>query len=79
MKTAKSRKTSQYIMPAKKMQPEPGKYDIYPAHLLGEGKIFSGYEKLAREIQQHQTIIIDGYVAYFGKVSGKNFKTILIS
>jgi len=65
MKNKKYRKSSQFIMPAKKTHAKPGKYDIYPAHSLGEGKIFCGYEKLAREILQHQTVIIEGFVGVF--------------
>ena len=56
------RKTSQYILPAKKRQAETGKYNIYPAHSLGEGEIFIGYGKLAEQIRQYKTIIIDGYI-----------------
>ena len=59
------RKSSQFLMPATKTEEVQNKYRIYPAHPLGAGKIVYGYESLAAEIQQHKTIIIDGYVGVF--------------
>ncbi len=38
-----------------------GEYDIYPYHSLGSGKVFSGYESLAKWMSAHRHIIIDGY------------------
>lgn len=54
------RKTTQYILPVEK--PESGGYDIYPVHELGEGKIFADYLSLAKNIAEHKTAIIDGYI-----------------
>ncbi len=59
------RKSSQFLMPAKKTEEVQKKYRIYPVHPLGEGKITYGFESLAAEIQQHKTIIIDGYIGVF--------------
>lgn len=36
-------------------------YDIYPFHSLGGGKIFGGYNTLAKWIAGHRQVIIDGY------------------
>ncbi len=60
------RNTGQFLMPAKADKiPELGKYNIYPAHHLESGKIYSGFESLAAEIQKHKTVIIDGYSGVF--------------
>lgn len=52
-------------MPVTKPAATIGKYDIYPACTLDEGIIFEGYESLAAEIKNHQTIIIDGFIGVF--------------
>jgi mannose-6-phosphate isomerase class I len=36
-------------------------YQLFPAHQLGSGKIFSGYESLAAWILKQSRVIIDGY------------------
>ena len=59
------RKTSQFLMPGQKQPEEKGKYSLYPSHSLGEEKIFSGFYRLAGEIQNHKTVIIDGYIGVF--------------
>jgi mannose-6-phosphate isomerase class I len=59
------RKSSQFLMPAKKEQEEQNKYRIYPAHPMQNGKIKYGFESLAAEIQQYKTVIIDGYIGVF--------------
>ena len=59
------RKSSQYIMPAKKEMQHEGKYRIYPTHSLESGKIFGGFESLATELSTYNTLIIDGYVGVF--------------
>lgn len=59
------RKTKQYLMPPVKPETAPGKYDIYPAHPLGEGRIFRGFESLAAEIMKHPVVILDGYQGVF--------------
>ncbi|MEE4176278.1 MAG: hypothetical protein V2I46_02090, partial [Bacteroides sp.] len=52
-------------MPAGKPAVKPGMYDIYPAHRLDEGLIFTGFESLAREIAKYPIVIIDGYQGVF--------------
>ncbi|MFW5774009.1 MAG: class I mannose-6-phosphate isomerase, partial [Tangfeifania sp.] len=59
------RNTSQFLMPAVKHKKPKGKYDIYPTHLLKDGKIEKGFEVLANELSQHQTVLIDGYTGVF--------------
>ncbi len=59
------RKSSQFLMPEQKQLEVKGKYGLYPTHSLGEGKIFTGFESLAEDIQKHKTVIIDGYEGVF--------------
>jgi mannose-6-phosphate isomerase class I len=59
------RKSSQFLMPASKQKENIGRYGLYPTHSVGENKIFTGFESLAEEIQQHKTVIIDGYIGVF--------------
>ena len=59
------RNSSQFLMPASKQKENIGKYDLYPTHSVGKNKIFSGFEELAKEIQQHKSVIIDGYIGVF--------------
>lgn len=59
------RKSSQFLMPASKHKAENGQYDIYPSHVLEDGKIYLGFESLADEATMYQTVIIDGYVGVF--------------
>lgn len=59
------RKTGQYLMPPFKLNWEKGKYDIYPAHELGSGKINFGFDSLANELIHHRTVIIDGFIGVF--------------
>ncbi len=59
------RKSSQYIMPAKKNGKEKDNYRLYPTHPTGEEKIFGGFEPLAKELQKHPVILIDGYLGVF--------------
>lgn len=59
------RKTAQYLMPAKKEPLETGAYDIYPTHKIEPGKIFTGFEKLAKAVAGEKVLIIDGYVGVF--------------
>ncbi|MBT3382891.1 MAG: class I mannose-6-phosphate isomerase [Prolixibacteraceae bacterium] len=67
MNSNEFRKTSQYLMPAKKQGENIGKYGLFPTHSVGEDKIFAGFESLASEIQNHKTIIIDGFLGVFYK------------
>ena len=59
------RNSSQYLMPASKQKENIGKYNLYPTHSVGKNKIFNGFEELAKEIQQHKSVIIDGYIGVF--------------
>lgn len=59
------RNSSQFLMPASKQKENIGKYDLYPTHSVGKNKIFNEFEKLAKEIQQHKSVIIDGYIGVF--------------
>lgn len=59
------RNTSQFILPLEKEQPEYGKYDIYPVHSIGRGKIFEGIEELVKILPEDGRIIIDGYAGIF--------------
>jgi mannose-6-phosphate isomerase class I len=42
-----------------------GKYDIYPYHSLGPGKITGGYDTLADWISGHPAVMIDGYTGVY--------------
>jgi mannose-6-phosphate isomerase class I len=59
------RKTEQFLMPAHKQKENIGRYGLYPTHSVGDGKIHTGFESLATEIQKNKTIIIDGYLGVF--------------
>ena len=55
------RKTQQYELPVSKDK-HTGGYDIYPVHNIGDEKIWSGYDNLAKELFQYTCIKLDGYV-----------------
>lgn len=61
------RKSFQSVMPAKtNIDNIPQDvYNVYPFHSLGDGKIFNGYESLAKWIIQKKNVLIDGYVGIF--------------
>ena len=59
------RNTDQYLMPARKEETVKGKYDIYPAFRVAEGKIYQGYSRLAEALIHEKVLIIDGYVGVF--------------
>ena len=67
MTDSRRRNSSQFLMPAdnEKVKTGKGEYNIYPAHNLGEGKIFSGIAGLADEMQKNSRVVIDGYVGVF--------------
>lgn len=44
---------------------EGGGYNVYPAAALGSGKIFNGFDSLAKYIIGNKTVLIDGYVGVF--------------
>lgn len=56
------RKTSQYLLPDKKLLQSLGRYDIYPTFRLDDNQISKGFESLAELVLKHRKIIIDGYV-----------------
>lgn len=68
------RNSSQFLMPAVKQKTPKGKYDIYPAHVLEDGKIYKGFESLANELMQHRTILMDGFVGVFFEDFKKNLQ-----
>ena len=61
------RKTSQYLLPLQHPGTTPGSYDIYPAHPLPEGEIYTGFAKLAAELMKHRVVLLDGYIGVFFK------------
>ncbi|MFD0766013.1 class I mannose-6-phosphate isomerase [Mucilaginibacter lutimaris] len=57
------RKTSQWLMPPHLDESfdTDGGYNIYPAAPLGAGKIFNGFDSLAKYIISKKTVVIDGF------------------
>jgi mannose-6-phosphate isomerase class I len=55
------RKTDQYELPVVKQDGHTSKYDVYPIHSIGDGKIFRGYESLAEAVCNYHCIKLDGY------------------
>ena len=68
------RNSSQFLMPAVKQKTQKGKYDIYPTHVLEDGKIYKGFESLANKLMQHRTILMDGFVGVFFEDFKKNLQ-----
>lgn len=54
-------------MPVKLNGPltQADEYNIYPVFTLGSGKIFSGYNSLAKYIAGQKTVVIDGFEGVF--------------
>jgi len=71
------RKTSQNLLPVKKIIPAPGKYDIYPSFKLDGEKIFEGFGSLASIVMKHKNVIIDGYIGVFFDQFRENLDEIL--
>lgn len=65
MEKTEWRNSSQFLMPSSKQPEYIGRYGLYPTHTVGENKIFTGFESLAKEIKLHKTLIIDGYIGVF--------------
>ena len=59
------RNSQQPLLPIKKPIPTEGRYDICPSFKLEENRIFEGIEALAAFVENHRTVIIDGYVGVF--------------
>jgi len=55
----------QALLPQTLTKNRPEKYDIYPYHSVGSGKIFHGYPRLAQWIAEQKFVAIDGYVGVF--------------
>lgn len=55
------RNTTQYLLPIEKKS-QPGNYDPYPIHDLGDGKIFEGFDSLARAVKDAGNVVVDGYI-----------------
>ena len=56
-----ARKSRQPQLPKQLETPKTNNYDIYPFEPLGSGRIFEGYEGLARRIIQQKGARLDGY------------------
>ena len=70
------RKSDQYLIPQKKVNSDvQGRYSLYPAAKIEDGKIVGGFETLAKEIAVKKQVIIDGYLGVFFE----EFKEKLIS
>jgi mannose-6-phosphate isomerase class I len=54
------RKTSQTLLPARRVPPV-NHYDIYPAAELAPGALTLGFDALARRIAVHTHVVIDGF------------------
>ena len=59
------RKTEQFELPIIKKSSLLGKYDIYPVHPVGDGKIFQGYDSLVNALAAEKILKLDGYVGIF--------------
>jgi predicted NBD/HSP70 family sugar kinase/mannose-6-phosphate isomerase class I len=59
------RKTQQFLAPEKKNGKDALSYDVYPSFNIGENKIKAGVAELATWIEQHKTLVIDGYQGVF--------------
>jgi len=68
------RNSSQFLMPLSKPKVEKGNYDIYPSHMIEDGKIYLGFQSLADELAIHKTVIIDGYIGVFFDDFRKNLQ-----
>jgi mannose-6-phosphate isomerase class I len=57
------RKSGQAVMPYKvgNQINTNGRYDIYPYHSLGHGKVFNGYDSLVRWMSDFPCVIIEGF------------------
>lgn len=63
------RKTLQYPLPLQHHGARPGHYDIYPAHPLPEGEIYTGFASLALALLPHRVVLLDGYTGvYFNQI-----------
>src|SRR5690606_31048854 len=69
------RNTKQEILPAEVLAADVGGYRIYPAHALGSGKIYYGYDTLAQWVVEQKTVVIDGYVGNFWDVISARLTT----
>jgi len=56
------RKTDQFELPMEKEFRPAGKYDVYPVHNIGDGRIFRGYDSLAKALASESCVKLDGYI-----------------
>ena len=59
------RKTTQYLMPLGKDGKESNEYGIYPSFKLGDDKIHTDINLLAKKISTERVVCIDGYIGVF--------------
>jgi hypothetical protein len=59
--TGEFRKTTQFLMPAAAETTPAGQYNAYPAHPLGPGQIFTGFDALAERLPETGSVLIDGF------------------
>src|SRR5690348_9248866 len=56
------RKSSQPVMPYQTAGTNiPAGYNMYPFHSLGNGKIFNGYDSLAKWMSNYPFVVVDGF------------------
>jgi len=55
------RKTTQILMPARRVETAPGRYNIYPSCNLPAGQIEGGFAALAKRLAGEDQVVIDGY------------------
>ena len=55
------RKTTQYLMPARRQETASGQYNIYPSLNLGAGRIEGGFAALAKQLAGTRQVVLDGY------------------
>ena len=64
-KTQAWRKTSQDLMPSDRASAPAGQYELYPAFKLEAGLIELGFEALAKKLEGHTPVTLDGFVGVF--------------
>lgn len=55
------RKTTQHLMPSRRVETAPGHYNIYPSFALGAGQVEAGFDALAARLAGAGQATIDGF------------------